>query len=35
VLAATVFAHDLATLGVDVLAGFGDDGGAGWSVGYA
>ncbi len=33
VLAATLFAHDPATLGVDVLAGLGDDGVAGRSLG--
>jgi hypothetical protein len=35
VLAATLFAHDPATLSVDVLAGLGDGGVVGWPVGHA
>ena len=35
VLAATLFAHDPATLSVDVLAGLGDDGVVGRLVGHA
>jgi hypothetical protein len=33
VLAATLFAHDLAALGVHALAGLGDDGAGGRRVG--